>query len=75
MKKYILPDTQFKLGKPYNPKGDQAKSWVKITTVLEAESGSANYDRLIAAVRFHPGAGGGQGFVNYVIENDWLVRS
>jgi len=71
--KYISPDARFKLRpKQPNPVEDQKRSWDKLVACIESNDGSANYDALIGAVRFHPA--GAEGFVRYAIKNGWLVE-
>ena len=72
MKKMILPDTRFKLGKSANPRDDQKRSYDKLAARIEVDGGSATYDALIASVRLHPA--GPEGFVKYAIKNGWLER-
>ncbi|MCA9232805.1 MAG: hypothetical protein KDA57_19300 [Planctomycetales bacterium] len=59
---------------PKHTAEQNSASWSVLSALLSAY-GSAEYNELVAAVRQHAHPGGGKGFVDYCIRNNWLRRA
>ena len=48
-------------------------SWKKLEDYLDRK-GSATFQNLVQVCSSHDHTGGGEGFVNYCVKNDWIVK-
>jgi len=66
---------KFKIGKKPNMTTEHNKvSWKNVEKTISIK-GSTNFDELVKCCQEHPYASGGEGFINYCIKNEWLIKA
>ena len=66
---------RYKIGKTPRIRSDHNKeTWQTLESKL-TKSGSASFDQIVAWCKDHDHPSGGEGFIRYCIDSEWLVQS